>query len=96
MKRKKRGMWLGVFLFSVLALFLISCSKKDVKKEEPVTKAPATIGDKGDKAPALDPSKEEREKALKEAEAKRLKEAAEKARFETEDLYFDFDQYLLS
>ncbi|MBI4766473.1 MAG: peptidoglycan-associated lipoprotein Pal [Deltaproteobacteria bacterium] len=40
--------------------------------------------------------RELREKALREEEARRQKEAAERARFESEDIYFDFDQYLLS
>jgi peptidoglycan-associated lipoprotein len=96
LKRKRTDVWLGVFLCLLLGLFVISCSKKEVKKEEPVTKPPVTVGEKGDKTVPVDRSKEEQERALKEAEARRLKEAAEKARFETEDIFFDFDQYLLS
>jgi peptidoglycan-associated lipoprotein len=37
-----------------------------------------------------------KEKTLSEEEARRLKEAAEKAHFESEDIYFEFDQYVLS
>ncbi len=37
-----------------------------------------------------------REKALREEEARRQKEHLEKARFESEDIHFEFDQAILS
>jgi peptidoglycan-associated lipoprotein len=102
-KGKKTGLWLGVFLCIILGWFLLSCSKKEIKSEGIVSKPPTTAEDEAEKAKKRVriteqelSEREQREKALREEEARRLKEASEKARFESEDIYFEFDQYILS
>lgn len=101
MKIKQIGFWTLILVFIISGLFLFSCSKtKEVKKEEILSKPPAVV-----KAPAEKPKdqvrtddkdRELREKALREEEARRLKVAAEKALFESEDVHFEFDQAILS
>jgi peptidoglycan-associated lipoprotein len=95
------GLLIMVFLISGLSLF--SCSKKEIKSDGIVSKPPTANEDEADKAKKRVRIKEQesseqelREKALKEEEARRLKEASDKAHFESEDIYFEFDQYLLS
>jgi peptidoglycan-associated lipoprotein len=103
MRVKQTGLGLLIILFFVSGLFLFSCSKKEVKKEGIVTKPPTTVEDEAEKAKKRIRIKEQeaseqelREKALREEEARRLKEASDKAHFESEDIYFEFDQYILS
>jgi peptidoglycan-associated lipoprotein len=98
LKAKQIGFGTLVLLFFISSLSFISCSTKKIKSEEPATKPPAVKQDQTDKSRQQAGSKDQalKEKALSEEEARRLKEAAEKARFESEDIYFDFDQYLLS
>ena len=99
MKAKQIGFVTLILVFSISTLFLFSCSKtKEVKKEEVVSKPSAVVKEGAEKPKVqVGPSDQElREKALKEEEAKRLKAAAEKANFESEDIHFDFDQYSLS
>jgi peptidoglycan-associated lipoprotein len=102
-KAKQNGFLVLIMFFLVSSLFLFSCGKKEVKNEGVVSKPPAVTDDEAEKAKKRVRIKEQdptdqglREKALKEEEARRLKEAAEKARFESEDIYFEFDQYILS
>jgi peptidoglycan-associated lipoprotein len=97
---------LGVMIILVLAssLFLFSCGKKEVKSDGVVSGPPVATEDEAEKAKKRARIREQeltdqqlREKALKEQEeARRLKEAADKARFEAEDIYFEFDQSILS
>jgi peptidoglycan-associated lipoprotein len=103
MRVKQIVLGLFVMLFFISGLFLISCSKKEIKSEGIVSKPPAAVEDEAEKAKKRVRIKEQeaaeqelREKALKEEEARRLKEAADKAHFESDDIYFEFDQYILS
>ncbi len=105
MRAKKTGFGILVILFFVSCLFLISCSKKQIKSEGGISKPPTTAEDEAEKAKKRVRIKEQeppasdqalREKALREEEARRLKEASDKAHFESEDIYFEFDQYILS
>jgi peptidoglycan-associated lipoprotein len=95
------GLLIMIIFFS--GLLLISCSKKAIKSEGVVTKPPVAGEDEAEKAKKRVRIKEQeateqelREKALKEEEARRLKEASDKAHFESDDIYFEFDQYILS
>lgn len=103
MKAKKNGFLVLIMVLLVSSLFLFSCGKKEIKKDGMVSKPPAVADDEAEKAKKRVRIKEPesadqglREKALKEEEARRLKEASEKARFESEDIYFEFDQHILS
>ena len=103
MKAKQIGFWALILLFFISGLFLFSCSKKEVKSEGIVSKPPAAVEDEAEKAKKRVRIKEQelaeqelRAKALREEEAKRLKAASEKAHFESEDIYFEFDQSILS
>ena len=99
MKAKQIGFWTLILVFIISGLFLFSCSKtKEVKKEEIASKPPAVVKEGAEKPKVqVGPSDRElREKALKEEEARRLKEAAEKANFESEDVHFEFDQAIIS
>ena len=103
MRVKQTGFGLLIIIFIISGLFLISCSKKEIKSEGIVTKPPAAAEDEAEKAKKRIRIKEQeaseqalREQALKEEEARRLKEASDKAHFETEDIYFEFDQHILS
>lgn len=103
MKVKQTGFGLLVMMVVLSALFLFACSKKEIKSEGIVSKPPAPVGEETDKTKKQARLKEPepadkgmKEKTLSEEEARRLKEAAEKARFESEDIYFEFDQYILS
>jgi peptidoglycan-associated lipoprotein len=101
---KQAGFGLLIILFFVSGLFLFSCSKKAVKSDGIVSKPPTVVEDEAEKAKKRVRIKEQeasdqalREKALKEEEeARRLKEASDKAHFESEDIYFEFDQHILS
>jgi peptidoglycan-associated lipoprotein len=98
-KTKQIGFWTLILVFIISGLFLFSCSKtKEVKKEEIVSKPPAVVkeGAEKPKEQVRTGDQELREKALREEEARRLKEAAEKALFETEDVHFEFDQAIIS
>jgi peptidoglycan-associated lipoprotein len=106
-RAKQTGFGLFIFLFIISGLFLFSCSKKEIKSEGIVSKPP-TAEDEAERAKKRVRIKEQeapeqalrekalREKALQEEEARRLKEASDKAHFESEDIYFEFDQYILS
>ncbi len=103
MKAKQTGFGILVMMVVLSALFLFSCSKKEIKSEGIVSKPPAPVGEDGDKNKKQVRLKEPepadqgmKEKTLSEEEARRLREAAEKARFESDDIYFEFDQYILS
>jgi peptidoglycan-associated lipoprotein len=100
---KQTGFGLLIILFFVSGLFLFSCSKKEINSEGIVSKPPTAVEDEAEKAKKRVRIKEQedseralREKALREEEARRLKEASDKAHFETEDIYFEFDQHILS
>jgi peptidoglycan-associated lipoprotein len=106
-RAKQTGFGLFIFLFIISGLFLFSCSKKEIKSEGIVSKPP-TAEDEAERAKKRVRIKEQeapeqalrekalREKTLQEEEARRLKEASDKAHFESEDIYFEFDQYILS
>ena len=106
MRAKQIGFGLLIIIF-ISGLFLLSCSKKEIKSEGIVAKPP-TAEDEAEKAKKRVRIKEQepseqalreqalRDKALKEEEARRLKEASDRAHFESEDIYFEFDQYILS
>jgi peptidoglycan-associated lipoprotein len=103
MRVKQTGLGLLIILFFVSGLFLFSCSKKEIKSDGIVSKPPTATEDEAEKAKKRIRIKEQeaseqelREKALREEEARRLKEASDKAHFESEDIYFEFDQYILS
>jgi len=93
-----------IILVLASSLFLFSCGKKEVKSDGVVSGPPVATEDEAEKAKKRARIREQeltdqqlREKALKEQEeARRLKEAADKARFEAEDIYFEFDQSILS
>ncbi len=87
-----------ILLFFISGLFLFSCSHKEVKNEGIVSKPPTTVEDEAEKAKKRVRIKEQelREKALREEEARRLKAASEKALFESEDIHFEYDQYIIS
>jgi peptidoglycan-associated lipoprotein len=100
-KAKQIGLCTLILVFIIFGLFLFSCSKtKEVKKEEMASKPPAvakeSAGKPKEQVRSDDKDRELREKALREEEARRLKEAAEKAFFESEDVHFEFDQAILS
>lgn len=107
MRAKQTGFGLLIILFIISGLFLFSCSKKEIKSEGIVSKPP-TAEDEAERAKKRVRIKEQeapeqalrekalREKALQEEEARRLKAASDKAHFESEDIYFEFDQYILS
>ena len=87
MSAKQTGFGLLIILFFVSGLFLFSCSKKEIKSEGIVSKPPTTAEDEAEKAKKRVRIKEQesseqalREKALKEEEARRLREASDKAR----------------
>lgn len=111
MKAKKTGFWALLIIFILSGLFLYSCGKKEIQQEGIVPKQTTTGEDEAEKAKKRVRIKEQeaadqamREKALKEEEARKLREAedrklremAEKARFESDDIYFEFDQHILS
>jgi len=102
-KAIQTGFWALILLFLISGLFLFSCGKKEIKREGIVSKPPIAVEDEAEKAKKRvrirekeQSEKELREKALREEEAKRSKAASEKAHFESEDIYFEFDQYILS
>ncbi len=96
-KGKQIGFGALILLFFISSLFLFSCTKK-IKGEAPITQPPAAKEEKAEKPkpPVSSGDQALREKALREEEARRQKEAAERARFEADDIHFDFDEYLLS
>ncbi len=102
MKAKQIGFGVFVILLIVSALFLFSCGKKEIKSEGIVSQPPAPVGEEENAKKQMSlkeqgPSDQGlREKTLSEEEARRLREAAAKAHFESEDIYFEFDQYILS
>jgi peptidoglycan-associated lipoprotein len=101
-KAKQIGFWALILLFFISSLFLFSCSKKQVKSEGIVSKPPTAVEDEAAAKKRVRIREQElaeqelREKALKEEEAKRLQAASNKANFESEDIYFEFDQTILS
>ena len=102
MRVKQTCFGLLTILFFVSGVSLFSCSK-EIKSDGIVSKPPTATEDEAEKAKKRVRIKEQelseqalREKALKEEEARRLKEASDKAHFESEDIYFEFDQYILS
>ena len=100
MKVKQIGFWALILVFFISGIFLFSCSKKAVKSEGIVSKPPTAVEDEAEKAKKRARIREQEqalgEKTLSEEEARRLREAAEKARLESEDIHFEFDQYILS
>ncbi|MEW6184571.1 MAG: peptidoglycan-associated lipoprotein Pal [Thermodesulfobacteriota bacterium] len=103
MNGKKTGVGVGILICFLMGMFLLSCSKKEIKSQGIVSKPPASVDEEAEKAKKRVRIKEQelseqelREKALREEEARRLKTASDKARFESEDVYFEFDQYILS
>jgi peptidoglycan-associated lipoprotein len=105
----KRWMKLMVVLFilSFLFVFWLGCTTYKEAVADPVkvtpvplivSKPPAAVEDDAEKAKKMVRIREQelREKALREEEARRQKETSEKARFESEDIHFEFDQYILS
>ena len=103
MRAKQIGFGLLIMVFLISALSLFSCSRKEIKSEGIVSKTPTATEDESEKAKKKVRIKEQesseqalREKALREEEARRLQEASDKAHFESEDIYFEFDQYILS
>jgi peptidoglycan-associated lipoprotein len=110
-KAKQTGFWALSMFFLVSSLFLFSCGKKEIKSEGLVSKPPTTAEDEAERAKKRarireqeqadqqlreKTLKEEEARRLREEEARRLREAAEKSRFESEDIYFEFDQHILS
>jgi peptidoglycan-associated lipoprotein len=101
-KAKQISFWALIFVFFISSLFLFSCSKKQVKSEGIVSKPPTAVEDEAAAKKRVRIREQElaeqelREKALKEEEAKRLQAASNKAHFESEDIYFEFDQTILS
>lgn len=103
MKAKQTGFWVMIMFFLFSGFFLFSCGKKEIKGEGIVSNPPAPMENEAEKGKKQVRIKEQepadlgmKERALKEEEARRMKEAAEKARFESEDILFEFDQYILS
>ncbi len=108
MRVKQTAFGLLILLVLISSLFLFSCSRKQIKSEGLVVKPPTATEDEAEKAKKRVRIKEQeaseqalrekalREKALREEEARRLKEASEKVNFESEDIYFEFDQHILS
>ena len=107
-RAKQIGFGLLIMVFLISGLSLFSCSKKEIKSDGIVSKPPTATEDEAEKAKKRVRIKEQelseqalrekalREKALKEEESRRLQEASDKAHFESEDIYFEFDQYILS
>jgi peptidoglycan-associated lipoprotein len=106
-RAKQTGLWVLTAFFLFSSLFILSCGKKEIKSEGIVSKPPAAaVEDEAEKAKKRVRIKEQeaptdqaalKEKTLREQEeARRLKEAAARARFESEDIYFEFDQHILS
>lgn len=99
--KMKRKLWMVAALFLVVPglLFTVSCAKKKVASE------PGMMQEESEAAKsAAEKAREEElarqraleEQRLKEAEeAKRKKIAEERARFENEDIYFEFDSATL-
>jgi peptidoglycan-associated lipoprotein len=107
-RAKRIGFGLLIMMFLISGLSLFSCSRKEIKSDGIVSKPPTAVEDEAEKAKKRVRIKEQelseqalrekalRDQALKEEEARRLKEASDKAHFESEDIYFEFDQYILS
>jgi peptidoglycan-associated lipoprotein len=101
-KAKKTSYWAAVVIILLFGLSLFSCKGKEIKRQETAISVPPTAETstgKTKKQPNItgqESAGQLRERTLKEEEAKRLKEEAEKAQFESEDIHFDFDRYLLS
>lgn len=105
----KRWMKLMAVLFipSFLFVFGLGCTTYKEAVANPVkprpvpvivSKTPTAMEDEAEKAKKRVRIREQelREKALREEEARGQKETFEKARFEAEDIHFNFDQYTLS
>jgi peptidoglycan-associated lipoprotein len=102
-KARQTGFWILMAVLLISGLFLFSCGKKEIKSEGIGASPPVSDQDEAEKAKKRARIREQettdqemRERALKEEEASRLRAAAEKAQFETEDVYFEFDQYVIS
>ncbi len=99
-----KKVWIVAALFLVLPglMFTVSCAKKQVASEPGLTQKDQA-GKAGAEKSAADKAREEElarqkaseEKRLKEEEAMRKKVAEERARFENEDIYFEFDSATL-
>ncbi len=104
LRARQTGFWILMAVLLISGLFLFSCGKKEIKSEGGISASPPVSDqDEAEKAKKRARIREQetadqemRERALKEEEARRLKSAAEKAQFETEDVFFEFDQYVIS
>lgn len=102
-KTKHTGLGWLLALLILSGLFLLACGKKEIKSEGLTGGAPGgeqVKEDDAEKAKKRARIREQelteqqlREKALAEEEARRRTMAAE---FENEDVYFEFDQFVLS
>jgi peptidoglycan-associated lipoprotein len=103
-RARQTGFWILMAVLLISGSFLFSCGKTEIKSEGGISASPPVSDqDEAEKAKKRARIREQettdqemREKALKEEEARRLKMAAEKAQFETEDVLFEFDQYVIS
>jgi peptidoglycan-associated lipoprotein len=100
-KGKTVWVWMVLLGGMMLSLFLLSCSKKEIKSEPITSKPSVSAEEEAEKAKkkvriTKEEGQEQKERTLTEEEARRLKEAAEKAKFEEEDIHFEYDQYILS
>lgn len=103
-RARQTGFWILMAVLLISGSFLFSCGKTEIKSEGGISASPPVSDqDEAEKAKKRARVREQettdqemREKALKEEEARRLKMAAEKAQFETEDVFFEFDQYVIS
>ena len=105
MKTTKKGFGLFMVFLMLAGLLLVACSKKEIQTEG-LTAKPGEEklqDDEAEKAKKRARIREQelteqqlREKALAEEEARRKALAAVAAEFENEDIYFEFDQFVLS
>ncbi len=91
-----KRMWIIVALFLVAPglLFTVSCAKKKVVSEPGISEADKAAAEKA-REEELARQRALEEQRLKEEEAMRKKLAEERARFENEDIYFEFDSATL-
>jgi peptidoglycan-associated lipoprotein len=104
MKMKKGSVGLLMVFLLLGGLLLFGCSKKEIQSEGLVSQPEGQISeDDAEKAKKKARIREQelteqqlREKALAEEEARRKALAAAAGSFENEDVYFEFDQFVLS
>jgi len=101
---KKGISWVLMTALLLVGLFLFGCSKKEIQTEGLTTPGEGQVSDEeAEKAKKRARIREQelteqqlREKALAEEEARRKALAAASGSFENEDIYFEFDQFILS